>query len=179
MTDGERHQINIWIVQISQGDISALEGLSRLISARMLSVAVSIVKNRASAEDVVQESFVKILRNAHKFSVGTNGYAWICKIVQNQALNTLRSEKRFSAANIDDYFDISAGLDIAEDSVAKLTLKNALCALDPLEKRLIYEKYFMDYTVRDSAESVGKSKSTVQRMLTAAEDKMKQFIRKG
>ncbi len=177
MTDTQRKQINILIVQISQNNTYALEGLSRLISGRMLSVALSVVKNRALAEEVVQDSFVKIVQNAKNFSTDTNGYAWICKIVQNVALNTLRKEKRFRRENIDDFFDIADCLNVAEQSAAAVTLQMAMSVLNKLEKLLIYEKYFMDFTVRDIAQSVGKTKSTVHRMIVVAEIKMQNAVR--
>ena len=174
-----RKQINIFIVQISQGNTFALEGLSRLVSARMLSIALSIVKNRATAEDVVQDSFLRIVRNAHMFKSETNGYAWICKITQNVALNALRAENRRRSENIDDFFNLSSDDDVAEKSTTQVALRKAMEVLTDFEKRVIYQKYFMDFTVRDSAKSLGKSKSAVQRAITSAEEKIKTFLNGG
>ena len=179
MTDEMRKQINILIVQVSQGNTFALEGLSRLVSARMLSIALSIVKNRATAEDVVQDSFLRIVKNARLFKPETNGYAWICKITQNVALNALRVENRRRAENIDDFFNLSTNVDVAEQSLATLTLKQAMQTLTDFEKQVIYQKYFMDFTVRDSAKSLGKSKSAVQRAISLAESKIKIFLNGG
>lgn len=173
MTDNDKKNINLYISRIAHGDHDALDSLARLVSGRMLSVAYAIVKNRALAEEVVQDSFVRILRKAGLFRTGTNGYAWICKIVQNVALNTLKRENRFSQYNIEDFCDISSCFDIAQVTSDNIVLKDALSSLLPLERRLIYEKYFMDYSVRESAKSVGKSKSAVQRMIVQAEEKMK------
>lgn len=83
-----------YLMEIAQGNFVALDGLSCLVSARMLSVALAIVKNRQSAEDIVQDSFVTILKKAKTFKPDTNGYAWICKIVHNTAINSLRKERR-------------------------------------------------------------------------------------
>ena len=179
MTDEMRKQINIFIVQISQGNTYALEGLSRLVSGRMLSIALSIVKNRMTAEDVVQDSFLRIVNSAYLFKPQTNGYAWICKITQNVALNALRKETRRRMENIDDYFNLSSCDDVAEQSTTFVTLRQAMEALTDFEKRVIYQKYFMDFTVRDSAASLGKSKSAVQRAITSAEEKIKIYISGG
>ena len=179
MTDEMRKQINILIVQVSQGNTFALEGLSRLVSARMLSIALSIVKNRATAEDVVQDSFLRIVKNAYLFKPQTNGYAWICKITQNVALNALRAENRRRTDNIDDFFNLSSDDDVEETSTRHILLKQAMQGLSDFEKRVIYQKYFMDFTVRDSAKSLGKSKSAVQRAITAAEEKIKLFLNGG
>ena len=174
-----RRQINILIVQVSQGNTFALEGLSRLVSGRMLSIAMSIVKNRATAEDVVQDSFLRIVRSAYLFEPQTNGYAWICKITQNVALNALRAENRRRTENIDDFFHLASDDDVAEQSTSKQLLIQAMSTLTELEKRAIYQKYFMDFTVRDIAKSLGKSKSAVQRALSSAEEKIKIYVSGG
>ena len=179
MTDEMRAQINTLIVQVSQGNRYALEGLSRLVSARMLSIALSIVKNRAVAEDVVQDSFLRIVKSAHLFKPKTNGYAWLCKITQNVALNALRAENRRRTDNIDDYFNLQGRDDVAEQSSTHILLKQAMQTLTDFERRVIYQKYFMDFTVRDSANSLGKSKSAVQRAIVSAEQKIKLYINGG
>lgn len=179
MTDEMRLQINNLIVRISNGDVDALELLSRLISARMLSIALSVVKNRAVAEEVVQDSFLRIVNSAHRFKFGTNGYAWICKITQNVALNALRKENKHKSVNLDDCFDIAAIDDVAEQSSAHLLLKQAMAQLSSFERQVVYQKYFMDFTVRDIADSLGKSKSTVQRALSSGEEKIKLFVKNG
>lgn len=176
MTPEDRQRINNCIAQIAQGDNYALEALSRLISGRMYAVALSFVKNRMLAEDVVQESFVKVVKYAKKFLPETNGYAWICKIVQNTALNLLRKEKRFKTENIESFFDISDSFNLAEQTTAAVTLNKAMSALTGTEKLIVYQKYFMEYSLRDIAVSVGKSKSTVQRIIVAAEEKMRKEI---
>lgn len=176
MTDFDRQQINAYIVQLSHGSESALDGLAQLLSGRMLSVALAVVKNHALAEDVVQDSFVRILQKASSFKSDTNGYAWICKIVQNVALNVLRKEKRFRTQNIDDFPFICADVSVEEQRAASVAINEAMQNLTDTEKWLVYQKYFMDFTVRDSAKSVGKSKSAVQRILAQAEEKIRRNL---
>ncbi len=179
MTEQIRQEINSCIAAIAQGDELALERLSYLVSARMLSVAQSVVKSRAVAEEVVQDSFLRIYRNAGSFHRGTNGYAWICKITQNLALNRLRSERSNAAENIDNFFFWASDVNVAAQSTAELTVREAMTVLTPFEQRVIYQRYFMDFTVRDSAASLGKSRSTVERAAKSAEEKMKKFLEHG
>lgn len=177
MTEQMRTTINNLIVSLAHGDEAALSELARLVSVRMLSVARSIVHDRALAEDVVQESFIKIVDKAHRFKADTNGYAWICKIVQNTALNMRRKIK--PTTDIDEFYDIAATTDVAERSAQSLAVEQAMSVLDNTEKLLIYQKYFMDYTVRDSAKAISLSKSTVARKLVEAEAKMRKFMTKS
>ena len=176
MNDQLRKQINQNIVLIAQGNVKALDDLSHAVSGRMLSVAQSVLKNRTLAEDAVQEAFIKIVKYANRFDVGTNGYAWICKITQHVALSILKREKRNKTVNIEEFFDISAATDVFAESSAAINLQNALSVLAEQEKQVVYQKYFMEFTVRDIAKSVGKSKSSVQRMLDSAEEKMRKYL---
>ena len=174
-----RQKINQLLVLIAKGSEAALEELSRLVSGRLLSVALSIVHNRAVAEDVVQEAFVRVVYNAALFKPDTNGYAWMCKITQNLALTALRRENRLKTVNIEECFSLAATDDVFEQSSAHVVLKQAMTALTPLERWILYQKYFMDLSIREIAQACGKSKSAVQRALIAAEEKVRNFVKSG
>ena len=88
----------------------------------------------------------------------------------------LKREKRNKTVNIDELFDISAATDVFAESSAAINLQKALSVLAEREKQVVYQKYFMEFTVRDIAKSVGKSKSSVQRTLDAAEEKMRKYL---
>jgi RNA polymerase sigma-70 factor (ECF subfamily) len=83
------------IVACGHGDKAALQEIYRREAAAMIGVAARIVKRRELAEEVVQESFVAIWRNAARFDPGIgSGRAWLFQIVRNRALNMLRDTSR-------------------------------------------------------------------------------------
>lgn len=177
MTEQMRQQVNNCICDIADGKEDALELLSSLVSARMFAVAYSVVGNRATAEDVTQNAFVKIVENASRFKRGTNGYAWICKITQNTAINELRKQRRsLNDVNLDDMWNVVSSDDTEQLSQSRLLLQQAMGVLDADEKQFVWLKYFADFTVRDIAKSTGVSKSTVQRKIDSAENKMRRFL---
>lgn len=53
------------------------------------------------AEDAVQDSFLKIAKNASRFERNTNGVAWVMRIVRNTALDYLKRERKISTVNVD------------------------------------------------------------------------------
>ena len=57
-----------------------------------------------------------------------------------------------------------------------MTVERAMSVLDACERQVIYQKYFMDFTVRDSAKALGISKSKVSRTVLGAEEKMKKYM---
>ena len=58
-----------------------------------LFIAKNYIKDDLLAEDVVQDSFLDIVKNIKKYEKN-NGYGWICKIVKNNALNALKKENK-------------------------------------------------------------------------------------
>lgn len=83
------------IVACGRGDKAALQEIYRREAGAMIGVAARIVKRRELAEEVVQEAFVAIWRNAARFdpSIGS-GRAWLFQIVRNRSLNMLRDTSR-------------------------------------------------------------------------------------
>lgn len=77
------------------GDRAALRAIYERECAAMIGVAARIVKRRELAEEVVQEAFVRIWRNAHRYNPELGPpRAWLYAIVRNQAINILRSGRR-------------------------------------------------------------------------------------
>jgi len=57
-------------------------------------VALRLTRNRAEAEDVVQEAFLRAFRSFDRFNPGTNCRAWLFTILRNVFLNRVRSKGR-------------------------------------------------------------------------------------
>ena len=89
---------------IKEGNENGVDLLYVFMGKTMFMVARGVVKDTFLAEDVVQDSFLKIVKNAGKYKKGTNAYAWVCKIVRNTALNTLKSALSRPTENIDEFF---------------------------------------------------------------------------
>lgn len=61
---------------------------------RLFRLALWFERNRADAEDVVQETMMQALRSFHRFQPGTNGRAWLTTILQHIVSNRRRSKSR-------------------------------------------------------------------------------------
>lgn len=162
---------------IKSGKEAGVDLLYSTMGKVMLFVARGVCKDAFTAEDVVQESFLKIVKNIHKYKNGTNAYAWVCRIVRNTALNTIKSAKTRHAEDIDEFADISDGTDVEEKSADRLLVEKLMNSLSPpIVKRMIYMKYFLDMTVREIAKEIGKSKSYVAKEIAKAEEFMKNAL---
>lgn len=79
----------------AKGDKNALRLIFDREAGRLVAVAQRIVKRRELAEEVVQESFVRIWTQAHQYRADQgSARGWIYAIVRNRALNLVRDTRR-------------------------------------------------------------------------------------
>lgn len=157
---------------IRKKDDLGIEILYGAMGKTMLFVANGIVCDCHIAEDVVQESFLKIVTHIGSYREGTNGYAWVCRIVRNTALNFVRSAGGRNFAELCE-FDRAAACSFEEKSDTALLVEKLMQELSPERREMIYMKYFLDMTVREIGKEMHKSKSYVSKEIRKAEEEMK------
>ena len=84
------------------GDAAASETLVRANIGYLLKVAQPIMRDRALAEDCVQEAFISAFRNIESFEGRSSIRSWLRRITINVALMKLRSMKRRDERSIDE-----------------------------------------------------------------------------
>lgn len=106
----------------------ATEALSFLES--LYAAALRLTRNRSDAEDLVQDTFVKALRFADRFTPGTNLKAWLLTILHNTWRNRTRGRAR-EAVDVDTgRVEQAAALDgpVAADTPERILLRETLDA---------------------------------------------------
>ncbi len=99
------------ITRAGLGDRLAFRSLYSATSAKLFGVCLRVLKNRTDAEDVLQETYIKIWHNAAKYQVsGYSPITWLVTIARNQAIDRLRSRKPETGEleEADDIADLSA-----------------------------------------------------------------------
>lgn len=81
---------------IASGDRRAFQQLYELFSEKVYNTSLGYVQNSHDAEEVTQDVFTSIYRNAAKFKGDSAVGTWIYRITVNTALNHLKKKKRFS-----------------------------------------------------------------------------------
>ncbi len=95
-----RDEIERHILRAAQGDRAAFASLYGATSAKLLGVALRVLDDRAEAEDVLQEIFVRIWHNAARYkSNGLSPMTWLITIARNAAVDRLRKRGRAGAAD--------------------------------------------------------------------------------
>ena len=74
---------------------------------QLFATAMRMTRNRADAEDLVQETFLKGYRAYERFEAGTNLRAWLFRILTNSYINTYRKkQRRPNLTDLDDVQDL-------------------------------------------------------------------------
>ncbi|MCZ4291212.1 sigma-70 family RNA polymerase sigma factor [Hoeflea alexandrii] len=82
------------IARTALGDRKAFSALYDQTNAKLFGVALRILKDRAQAEDAIQEVYVRIWRRAGSFRVDqASAMAWLVTIARNQAIDLIRSRQ--------------------------------------------------------------------------------------
>lgn len=76
-----------------QGDESAMYRLYTAYSKAMLNTAFRILNHREDAEDILQESFVRVFSKLNQFKYESSFGSWIKRIVVNASIDHLKSKK--------------------------------------------------------------------------------------
>ena len=85
---------DVLIERVKKGDCDAFNPLVERYKLPLYRLMYRMVYNRADAEDLVEEAFIKAYRSISKFETGRSFYAWISRIAVNNAINYLKKEKR-------------------------------------------------------------------------------------
>ena len=79
-------------------DQAAFRDLYDRTSAKLFGVCLRLLRQRNEAEDALQETYIKIWRNAAQFSAsGHNAMSWLIAVARNHAIDRLRARRTEAA----------------------------------------------------------------------------------
>jgi RNA polymerase sigma factor (sigma-70 family) len=138
-----------------------------------------MVVNHDDADDITQDTFVKVWTNLSTFRADSQLFTWIYRIATNECLNFLTKRNKRNLTDINDYNDIIAATEndplITGDTI-QLKLQAALKTL-PDKQRLVFNmKYFDDMKYSDISEITGTSEGALKASYHFAVKKIEEFL---
>lgn len=89
------------------GDRQAFRELMERHQRSVFQQCLSILRNSSDAQDLVQETFIRVHRNLDKFEGNAKFSTWLYRIARNACIDHLRKTKRRDASNFDEYVDMN------------------------------------------------------------------------
>lgn len=168
-------KINKLIVRISKGDNRALDELFDLTGRMLLVMARKYLYDKSYAEDLVSETYFKLVKNADKFDPAHNGLNWLYKIIHNEAINyNLRDTSSHNSELKDEAAIITEWVD---DWLDKILIQDALNQLTVEERQVIYLRYWEGLHYRDIAKRINKPITTTYKYIDRILKKLKKLIK--
>jgi RNA polymerase sigma-70 factor (ECF subfamily) len=174
--------------QVERGESRALEALYDRYAALVLGISLRIVGDRATAEEVLQETFWRVWKRAASYQVQRGTFsAWLFTIARNLALDAYRrtrvrpptlAEVDGNDSLIDQVPDPDA--DVAAQSLLLLKQKQvreALATLPTSQRQVIEMAYFLGMTRQEIAEVTGEALGTIHTRARLALQKLREELR--
>ncbi len=156
------------LVRLAEGELDALEELYDRYKTMAYSIAYRITNDTTLAEDVVQDAFLGVWRNAARYVEGRGSVkTWLLSIVHHRAIDAIRRRRPTTelpdvelpppaALTLPDVWaEVAVGLD-AE------TVRGALAVLSDVQREAIELAYFGGLTQQEIADRTATPLGTVK-----------------
>lgn len=169
--------------QVAAGEIGGLETLYDRYHSMAYALALRITTETGLAEDVVQDSFLGVWRNAARYAEAKGSVrGWLLAIVRHRAIDAMRRQRASVAIGEEADEAVPAALtlpDIWPEVAGRLDaeqIRLAMTALPPAQRDVIELAYFDGLTQREIAERthapLGTVKSRIRLGLASLRDQL-------
>lgn len=164
---------------LQRGEPRAVEALYDRYGRLAFGLASRMITDKAAAEDVVQDAFISVWRNATSFDPARGSLrAWLLSIVHHRAIDRLRgSAGRQAEAPLDaiqrrtpDAFAVES----ADDD--RIEIRNALAALPEAQRQTLELAYFAGLTHVEIALRMGVPLGTVKGRMRMGLEKLRNHL---
>jgi RNA polymerase sigma factor (sigma-70 family) len=155
----------------SDGDGKAFEILLNRSKEKLYSYIMFVVRNRDLADDIFQETFVKVIVTLQRGGYTCNGKfgAWITRIAHNLIIDGFRQERNENTVRNDereyDLFNDARLSDsnIEDNMINEQTLRDVRRLMDMLpdnQREVVFMRYYQDLSFKEIADITGVSINT-------------------
>jgi len=162
---------NELVQRFISGDQNALEILIHRHKNRIFSYILLIVKKQELAEDIFQETFIKVIRSLKKGRYTDNGkfISWVLRISHNLIIDHFRKEKLKNTISNDSFEgDLFNSQKFAEDTIEDQMVysqilsevKDLIQELPEDQQQVIYMRHYLDLSFKEIADITDVSINT-------------------
>jgi RNA polymerase sigma-70 factor (ECF subfamily) len=170
----------VLIARIAGGDRLAMQVLFARHHVRVYRFVLRLVRNEATAEDLISDVFLDVWRQAGKFEGRSQVSTWMLSIARFKALSALRRKPEEelddeTAAAIEDQSDDPEATLAKKEKGA--VLRQCLTALSVEHREIIDLVYYHEKSVEEVAGIVGIPEATVKTRMFYARKKLSELLK--
>lgn len=164
------------VTQSKKGNRKAQQELYKHFYGYGMTISIRYAKNREAAEEIVNDGFVKMFRNLHKFNPNYSFRAWLRRIMINAAIDHHRRNKKHQHT-----IDIAHAQHVTSDitGLDNVALQDILKLVQELAPsyRMVFNLYAIEgYKHREIAEQLGITEGTSKSNLAIARHKLQKML---
>ena len=171
MQNFDKHTDDQLVAAYANGNNEAFDALLQRHQSRVYNYIYQMVRERDSAEDIFQETFVKAITTIRQGRYTENGNfaAWINRIARNLVIDSFRQEKvEASVSSDDENFDILNRKELSDDTIEDLMidrqirddLRKLIRHLPKSQRQVLVMRYYRNLSFKEIAEATGVSINT-------------------
>ncbi len=161
---------------------AAFRELLKLYKERLYWHIRHIVKSHDDADDVLQNTFIKVYRSIDKFKGDSKLYSWMYRIATNESITHVNKNAKRLQLSSEDYQQHSITNLKAdayfEGEAIQIQLQQAIATLPEKQQMVFNMKYFQDIKYKDMAEILETSEGALKASYHIAVKKIEAFLTK-
>jgi RNA polymerase sigma-70 factor (ECF subfamily) len=159
------------VTRFLDGDKGSLDALILRHKNRVYTYILLIVRKQALAEDIFQETFIKVIKSLQEGKYKDNGkfLSWVMRIAHNLIIDHFRKEKQMNMVSNDDYeTSVFNSKKFSEETVEDIMVFNQICTdvrslIDELpddQKEVVLLRHYGGLSFKEIAEQTNVSINT-------------------
>lgn len=177
--------LELLLNRVAQGDRPAFGRLYAATSAKLFGIVLRICRDRAIAEDVLQDAFVRVWKNAARYEAASGRpVTWMAAIARNAAIDAVR-QRRVQQSRLTDGEDDDVLANLPDESADALhptdreALRFCLGRLEAEQRECVLLAYQDGYSREELAERFGRPVGTIKTWLHRALARLKECLDNG
>lgn len=141
----------------------------------------NMVKDHNDADDILQNTFIKIFNNIHAFKGDSQLYSWMYRIATNESLTFLNNKAKRIHLNSEELQNnlidnLESDIYFEGDQI-QLKLQKAIAILPQKQQQVFNMKYFEDLKYREIAAILGTSEGALKASYHIAVKKIEEYLK--
>jgi len=169
---------DITMAKARKGDMTAWNRIYTGLEKPMYSLALRMVGSAATAEDMVQDSFMKVMAKISQFKGESSFWWWVRRIVSNQCINYLRNSKRWVEQDDTQIECIINSMSETPEFGLDRDMSKLLDRLPEQAQRVVYLYVVEGMTHVEIAKLFGQSQSFSKSLVSRSLKQLKKWVDK-
>lgn len=145
---------------------------------KLYRIAFRFVQSKQQAEDIVQETYIKLWNNKELIEENTNYESYAVVVLRNTCLDFLRAKKNMYPIHDNDFIDVKSIVEDIEMKESMNMMEEIIAKLPSPQKDIMILKHFEDYSDQDISSITGLTEGNIRVILSRVRKTVReQFIK--